>query len=107
MRPTREHETPHTDRPSLVDGAALPPNPTERTRRLLSATALLLARLVFVSAVPVVTLCLLAAVETLLGTVPTVVVVTRTGEYAVPTTQALALVVVAHLMRRLYALNTE
>jgi hypothetical protein len=89
------------------DGERCPPNPGERARYLLAATALSLARLAFVSAVPVVTLCLLVAVEALVGPRPTVVVVTATGEYAVPVTRALAVAVVVHLARRLYALNAD
>ena len=86
-------------------GRTPPANPTEGTRYLLAATAYSLARLAFVSALPLGTLCLLVAVETLVGTRLTVTVTTATGEYAVPLTRALVVVVVAHLVRRLYALN--
>ncbi|WP_254536348.1 hypothetical protein [Halomarina litorea] len=105
---------PHADRPD--PGRPVEPtrpagpddhgdHPADRARYLLAATALSLARLAFVSAVPLVTLCLLVGVEALVGAVPTMVVTTASGEYAVPLTQALAFAVVAHLARRLYALN--
>lgn len=92
---------------TAADAASIPADPAERTRRLLAATALSLARLAFVSAVPLVTLCVLVGVEALVGAVPTLVFSTTGGEYAVTLTQALAFVVVAHLARRLYALNAR
>ncbi|MFC5971790.1 hypothetical protein ACFPYI_10645 [Halomarina salina] len=93
--------------PDEPDGTAPPANPTAGARYLLGATAYSLARLAYASALPLATLCLLVAVEALVGSRLTVTVTTATDEYAVPLTRALVAVVVAVLVRRLYALNTE
>lgn len=104
-RSDRRDEPTRTVAAASRDGRTPPANPTEGARYLLAATAYSLARLAFVSALPLGTLCLLVGVEALVGTRLTVTVTTATGEYAVPLTRALVVAVVAHLVRRLYALN--
>ena len=83
-----------------------PANPTEGARYLLAATAYSLAWLAFAAALPLGTLCLLVGVEALVGAPLTVTVTTATGEYSVSLIRALVVVVVAHLLRRLYVLNS-
>ncbi len=72
---------------------------------MLAAAALRAAAVLFESAVPLATLSLLALVEALATTVPTVAVATPGGSVALPVTEALAAAVVLELARRLAALN--
>jgi hypothetical protein len=103
--PTAERGADDADAPGPSPVSDPTADPAGRARRLLAATGARLAYLAFVSAVPLVTLCLLVAVEALVGGVPRIVLVTPGGEYSVSLTKALAFLVVGHLGRRLYALN--